>query len=176
MKGVDFRLLGKEKFDYYRHWYISAIRELLLIIDDEGDEERIVSLLQPQITREEAKMAIETLIKLDLVGKTVHGRLKPTKEIVRKDPEFSSIYWATNMHAKITLALGALESLGKEERDFSEVVVPLSDDGMAEVSNELALLRKKTLAISQRDSRRNRIYQCSLQLFPITERTEKNPA
>ena len=171
MKGVDFRLLGKEQFDYYRCWYISAIRELLLIIDDEGDEERIASLLRPQISRMEAIGAINTLVKLDLVRRNVHGKLKPTDEIVRKDPEFSSMYWATNMHAKISLALGALETVHKEERDFSEVVVPLSAEGMAEVSGELALLRKKILAISRNDKGRNRIYQCSLQLFPITQCT-----
>lgn len=174
IKGVDFRLLGKEKFDYYRHWYISTIRELLLIIDTEGDEERIASLLRPQITRQEAVAAIETLKKLDLVHRNVHGKLKPTEEIVRKDSDFSSIYWATNMHAKITLALQALETLTKEERDFSEVVVPLSDEGMAEVRSELALLRKKILAISQKNTGRNRIYQCSLQLFPISQRVEYN--
>lgn len=171
-KGVAFKLLGREQFDYYRHWYITAIRELLLIVDDEGNGEQLAALLQPEISRQEAFDAIETLKKLDLVRKNVHGKLKPTDEVVRKDADFSSVYWSANMYAKLTLALKALETIPKNERDFSEVVVPLSAEGLSEVSTELALVRKKILAISEKDSGRNRIYQCSLQLFPLTRTIE----
>ena len=139
-----------------------------MIIDNDGNGEQLASLLRPSITRQEAKDAVETLLALDLIHKNTHGKLKPTNEMVRKDPNFHSVYWATNMHAKINLALEMLETTSKEERDFSEVVVPLSQEGMVEVQAELAIVRKKILAISQKDTKRNRIYQCSLQLFPLS--------
>lgn len=103
-RGEGYFLLGKNLFEYYRFWFICAIRELLMIIEDPGDPDRIASLLQPKINRKEAETALSTLKALGLVYKTIHGKLKPSEEIVKKDSTFSSVFWTTTMEAKLQLA------------------------------------------------------------------------
>jgi uncharacterized protein (TIGR02147 family) len=168
-KGEGYFLIGKNLIDYYQYWYISAIRELLMVIDDDGNPERIGSLMRPEISSNDASNALKILKSLGLINMTAKGKLKPTNEIVRKDPAFSSVYWVANMESKLKLALHAVTMFKKEERDFSEVVVPLSVESMEEVKMEIELLRKKILSISKNDRQRNMVVQCSFLLFPLSK-------
>jgi uncharacterized protein (TIGR02147 family) len=169
-KGVDARLLSKEQYEYYRHWYFGAIRELLLIGEHADNPKKIASQLLPPITEAEARAAIEVLLKLGLIRKTAGGKFKATDEVIRKDPNFKSVFWATNMQSKLNLALQALETFPKEQRDFSEVVIPLSAESMETAREEIAMLRKKLLALSDADASRDQVFQCSIQLFPLTQK------
>jgi uncharacterized protein (TIGR02147 family) len=73
------------------------------------------------------------------------------------------------LKANLLLAGQALGSLPKEERDISAVTVSLSEDAAGMVRWELAQLRKKILSLAQTDSSHERVYQCNLQLFPLSE-------
>ena len=169
-KGVDARLISKDQYEYYRYWYFSAIREMMLIADCPENPKKMAGQLQPPISETEVREAIDALLKLGLIQKRVGGRFKATDEVISKDPNFKSVFWATNMQSKLNLALQAIEIFPKEERDFSEVILPLSAESMEIAREEIALLRKKLLALSKADTKRDRVFQCSIQLFPLTKK------
>ena len=174
MKGVKPTVISREQFAFFSHWYIPAIRELLLVLDFHGDYEDLARRPYPPIKANQAAEAITVLRFLGFIHRDKHGRVRPTEETVRKDSRFATFHWAKLMRAKIDLAREAIERYPRDERDISEVYAPLSDEGYAEMRNEIAKLRRKMLALSQRDKNRNRVWQCNVNFFPLSETIEEN--
>ena len=163
------KVISKEQFAYYSKWYYPAIRELLFYLDFKDDYQKLAKLLNPPIRHTEAKNAIAMLCDLDLIAPDARGFLKPRDSIVKKDTSFKSIHWANYQKAALELSSEAIERFTKEDRDISSVIVCLSKESMEEAKNEIKKLRKKLLVLSESDSKRNRVFQCNVQLFPVTK-------
>jgi len=148
---------------------LSAVSEAL---QKRGDAADLARQLSPQIKPKEAEEAIGVLRSLGFIHRDRHGRVRPTEETVRKDSRFATFHWAKLMRAKIDLAREAIERYPREQRDISEVYAPLSDEGYAEMKNEIAKLRRKMLALSERDKGRNRVWQCNVNFFPLSSTIE----
>ena len=58
------------QYEFYKKWYFGAIRELLQIIDFDGNDfEKLAKLLVPKVSVSQAKKAFEVLIELRLIKK-----------------------------------------------------------------------------------------------------------
>lgn len=77
----------------------------------------------------------------------------------------SSVFLRTSLR----LAEKALEDLPGEARDISCVTVSLSREAAEMIRWELAELRKKILSLAVADPSPERVYQCNMQLFPLSE-------
>ncbi len=174
LKGVKPAVISRDQFDFYNYWYISTIRELLFIFDFKDDFKSLAKQLNPPIKVQEAKKAVKILQSLQLIKINSKGYYKPNDPVILKDPNFKTVHWANLMKAKSNLGTEAIEQFDKNERDISEVYVPLSHGGFEEIREEIKTLRKKILALSEKDKNRNTVYQCNIQLFPLTKRTSEN--
>lgn len=174
MKGINSTLISKEKFEFFSRWYIPAVRELLLIYDFRGDFVDLARHLSPPIKPKEAEEAIRVLKLLGFVYKDAQGRLRPNDETILKDPNFATLHWANLMRAKMDLAREAIERYPRNERDISEVYAPLSEGSLQEIKEDIARLRKRILALSKKDMGRDRVWQCNIQLFPISASIKMN--
>ncbi|MBD3316924.1 MAG: TIGR02147 family protein [Chitinivibrionales bacterium] len=112
--------------------------------------------------------AIESLLNLGLVSRDAHGCFRPRSITIRKDPRFASVHWANHMRAKSRLGTKAIERFPKDERDISEVYVPLSRENFEKVREDIAWLRRKILKLSEEDRNATRVYQCNVLVFPLT--------
>jgi uncharacterized protein (TIGR02147 family) len=168
-KDLRMDVLGREKFEFYAHWYYTTVRELLFFHDFDGDYGKLAKKLRPAIRKEQAARAIELLEKLDLIRKRAGGHYRPTSENIIKDSRFKSDYIANFIKASIELALDAFERVPSEERDLSTVTLSLSAQGFEEVKSELKGLRRRFLEIAERDTTPDRVYQCNLHVFPTTQ-------
>lgn len=173
-KGVKPTVINRDQFDFYNNWYISAIRELLFIYDFKDDYKELAKLLNPQIKIQEAKKAIQILLTLNMITCTSKGLYKPIDPVIRKNPNFKTVHWANLMRIKGKLGIEAIERFQKEERDISEVYVPLSQKSFDQVKEDIKILRKKILSLSEKDKNRNTVYQCNIQLFPLTKRVKNH--
>jgi len=169
-KDVEPLLVSKKKFDFYRHWYYTAIRELLLYIDFCGDYGALAALLEPVIRPTEVRQAIETLEAIGLITKDEKGCYRPVDRTVSKDSAFQSVHWRNFVTSMMKLAIESVDRFAAKERDISSVTIGLSESGWKIACNEVALLRKRLLALSERDSDSERIVQCNFQLFPLTKK------
>lgn len=168
-KDLKMDVLGKEKFEFYAHWYYTTVRELLFFYDFDGDHGKLARKLRPSIRKEQAARAIELLEKLDLIRKQAGGRYRPTSENLIKDSRFKSDYIANFIKSNIELALDAFERIPSEARDMSAVTLCLSPKGFEEVKSELKGLRRRFLEIAERDKAPDTVYQCNLHVFPTTQ-------
>jgi uncharacterized protein (TIGR02147 family) len=170
IRGVKPAIVQREQFALYTKWYLTAIRELLLIHPLKNNYEKLANLLIPSITEDEAKEAIDILKMTSFIKEDIHGDLKPSEPMIKKDPHAKTDLWPNYMKSKIKLSLNAIDQFKKEERDISEVFMPLSEESLLKAKEEIAQLRKKLLVLSDNDSKCDRIYQCNVQLFPLTHK------
>ncbi len=170
-KGVQPKVIGKDQFEFYSRWYISAIRELLFIYDfsDSYSYSELAKMVMPKITTSEAKTAVQLLLEMDLIEVNSKGFLKPKATTIKADTRFQIVHWVNQMESKGELGVEAITRFNKDERNISEVFVPLSEESYGSVVAEIEALRKKILALSAEDLRSNRVYQCNIQLFPLSK-------
>lgn len=174
-KDIEPLIVTKNQFDFYRNWYFTAIRELLLYIDFKGDVSVLVQKLSPAIKPAEARQAIETLLSIGLIKENEQGFLKPVEKTISKDSAFQTVHWRNFMVAMMQLAQESVDRHKAQERDISTVTVGLSASAYAVARQEIALLRKRLLALSEQDTQVDKVYQCNFQLFPLSQSLQDTP-
>jgi len=171
-------LVDPDRFEYFSHWYIPAVREYLLIEPFKGDAEKLGKRMRPSITAKQATHAIEVLERLGMVKRFASGELRPSVEHVKKQSQFSApVHYYRYIKAQIELGMGAMESIPKEERDVSAVTLTLSEEGFSAMREELKELRRRMIRLSEEENRKfwqgvdgdsRRVFQAVLQLFPVS--------
>ena len=178
LRGVKPEVVDAARFEYYSQWYYPAIRELLTIVPPGTDYDAVAKCLRPSVTLTEAKKAVTLLLKLGLVTGSVEGRFLPGSALhLTKDSSFKSMHWTAIMKAFMELALNGLDGFTPEERDYSAITLTFSDEGMAKARLEILAMRRKLAALSENDTGRDKVYQCNVQLFPLSRsiRSGKTP-
>jgi len=168
-KKLKMNVLAAEKFEYFRHWYISAIRELLLLFPFKGNFATLAKKLRPPISEQQARDAIEVLLNLGLIKKQAGGAYVPTDAHVKKDPETGQFFSHSYLAAYMELAIQALRETPKEQRDISSVTVHLTPDQFEVARKEIQKLRKKLLQLSEGAKTQGQVYQCNVQIFPTSQ-------
>jgi uncharacterized protein (TIGR02147 family) len=172
LKGIAQETLDKDRFKYFDRWYYPAMRELLLLKPFDtarGDYAALGASLHPPISAREAKDAVKTLSRLGLFNPGA-----PAPVLVKRAGR--TPHWRKLLTAYMELALPAMEKFGKDERDFSAVVLSLSPEGLKVAAEEIAALRRRLLAIAERDTGAKRVYQGLIQLFPLSQPVENSDA
>jgi uncharacterized protein (TIGR02147 family) len=141
----------------------------LFIYDFSNSYTELAKMLIPAITVAEAKGAIQLLLDMDLIESNEKGFLKPKAKTIKNDSEFMLVNWANQMEAKGRLGVEAVSRFTKNERNVSEVFVPLSEKSYLTAVSEIEHLRQKLLGLSEEDVNSNRIFQCNIQLFPLSK-------
>ncbi len=172
LQGIQPTLLRNEHLLYLTKWYISAIRELLLIFPFKDDFESLANMIIPHLDLHDAKEAINVLQNIGMVTYDKSGYLRPCDSVVLKDPAVKTDLWKSYMKSKGKLSVDAIECFSKECRDISEVYMPLSQATFEKACIEIAKLRNKLLVLSESEKNADRVYQCGIQLFPLTESTK----
>jgi uncharacterized protein (TIGR02147 family) len=168
-KEINPSLIGKEHFDFYSKWYITAIRELLFFYDFNDDYRSLGRMLDPPIRPTDAQEAIEVLNSIGFIEKNSKGYYKPITRMITKDNAFRSVHWGNLVTSMMKLAIESVDRHGINERDISAVTLNLSEESMKIAKTEIAALRKKLLAISEHDKNQDTVYQCNFQIFPLSQ-------
>jgi uncharacterized protein (TIGR02147 family) len=168
-KEIKLDLVGKDKFELYREWYHSAIRELLFFFRFQGDYAALAKKLNPPITVPQAKASIRLLQALELIKPDESGCLRPASPLIKKDTSVQSLLMKDYFRKKLELGIQALERFDKEDRDISSMTVSLSRAAFQTARAELQGLRKKFLKLAEREQRPEHVYQINFQVFPITK-------
>lgn len=84
--GSVIEVLGNQ-FEVFNHWYILPVRELALLKNFSESPAQIVRMMKNKITKKEAKFAIQTLLKLEMLKRDENGKLYQAQPIVRYSQE-----------------------------------------------------------------------------------------
>jgi uncharacterized protein (TIGR02147 family) len=172
LKGFRQEAVDKDRFAFFDHWYHIALRELLGFRPFQGDYEALGAQLCPPISGAQARKALDLLQRLGLILPQTWNRRGSDLPLLVKTPGGEAGHWNGILQALMKLAGPALETFGKEERNFSALTLSLSPEGLKKAGEQIAEMRQRLLVIAEKDKARNRVYQCLFQVFPLTKAQE----
>lgn len=176
MRGSRVDIVGSERYEFYRHWRNAAIRELIncrpVRATRKEDFAALGQSLEPSLSANQARQAVELLLRLGFVVRAEDGRLRQSTPLISTGDLSATPPTALDVDnfqmAMLDLARRALDKLPRTKRDFSTLTLSLSAEGEAAAKAEIAALRKRLLALAERDKQADRVRQFNFQSFPLS--------
>ena len=176
-RGTRVDIVGAGRYEFYRHWWNTAIRELIncrpMRAVSREDYAAIGQSLLPSISAAQARRAVELLLRLGFIRRGPDGALRQTERFISTgslDPSAPTTLDVDNFQvAMLDLARKALDARPRAERDFSTLTLSLSASGEAAAKAEIAALRKRLLALAELDRDADRVIQLNFQAFPLSK-------
>jgi uncharacterized protein (TIGR02147 family) len=170
--GNDARRLEAAQFDVYSHWYVMAIRELLLHPEFSEDPGWICRQLRPRIKPQEAGQALELLERTGLATRDDTGRLRPSSTTVSTGPRVRSLAVRNFHRAMLSLAADALDRVATDERDVTALTVSLDKAQYDDVRARIERFRRELLELIDEAApgSASEVYQVGFQIFPLTKK------
>jgi len=137
------------KLRFFEEWYYPVVRELAVLSDWGDDFAALARRCIPRITPAQAKSAIQFLISNGFLEKDVDGRYDVADPIVSTEPEVDSAIIPRYHKVTLQQCAEALETVPKEERNYSSLTLRVSRTMYDEVKQEIFQLRKRILAMAK---------------------------
>jgi uncharacterized protein (TIGR02147 family) len=163
------RLLMKDQYEYFTKWYHKTVRELVCSVDFGDEYEYLGKLLTPPISAREARKSVQLLLKLGLIRKMDRGYVQ-TDAFLTTGDEVQSLAVQNFHHENLGLARRAIDSIPRDDRDISTLVVALSDNTFRQIKNEIRAFRKRLLGIVNSEESHDGVYHINFHLFPTTRK------
>jgi uncharacterized protein (TIGR02147 family) len=156
---------------YFSKWYYPVVRELAVESDWNGDFRVLARSLTPQITTEEAREAVKNLLEWGLLKK-VGERYERVSQMLDAS-EIPPIALRKIRREYIQHAIGAVESMPKDERFAAFTTLAMSESSYNYAVEVLEDARKKIIARAANDLDVERVYEMMLVAFPMSKKVGK---
>ncbi len=160
--------LNPEEFEFYDHWYYSAIRAVLNYYPFDGDFEKLASMVIPRISISEARKAVAALEKMGFIFKNEDGSYSLTAKHITTGPAVDSVVINNVVLNTLDIAKDALYRFKKEERSFSALTLSVSDEGYQNIKNRIDDFRREIVEMVKADKNVGKVCQVNFQLFPLS--------
>ena len=170
-KQIEFTHVTTREQAYFSKWYYPVIREMAVNADWHDDYMVLARMLTPQITTEEAREAVKNLLEWNLLKK-VGDRYEATSQMLDA-AEVPPIALRQIRREYIQHAIGAVESMPKNERFAAFTTLAMSERSYKYAVEVLEEARKKIIAKTANDPDVERVYEMMLVAFPMSKKIEK---
>lgn len=171
-KQIEFTHITTREQAYFSKWYYPVIRELAADTQWHGDYRVLARSLTPQITTEEARDAVKNLLEWGLLRKLDDGRYEETSQMLDA-AEIPPIALRQIRREYIQHAIGAVESMPKDERFAAFTTLAMSESSYNYAVEVLEEARKKIIARASNDTNVERVYEMMLVAFPMSKKVGK---
>lgn len=166
-------IIPEQGYKIFEEWYYIVLHELLRIIPDTRDYQKLGSLILPAISETKVRKAIQLLESCGYIKIDEQGRAKPGKTFLTTGDTWNGMAIHAFQAAMSEMAVKALNNTPKEERDFSTLTVPLSENAFEKVREVIRKARQEIAAIEKECESPDRVYQINFQCFPLSKPIEK---
>ncbi|MES2769665.1 MAG: TIGR02147 family protein [Bdellovibrionota bacterium] len=173
-KTQNYHVIQEDAFNSISEWYFDAILQLSLIPKINLEPNTISSVLS--ISKLEARLALETLERLELLKKNKNGKwIKTQKNSINYlDPDFTNVAMRKYQKSILEKSLEALDNLPRSERDHTSTMMAVQKKDLTQVKELIKKFRHDLDKYLQRDGAKfDEIYQLQMSFFPITNLTNK---
>lgn len=171
-KQIEFTHITTREQAYFSKWYYPVIRELAADTQWHGDYRVLARSLTPQITTEEARDAVKNLLEWGLLRELDDGRYVQTSQMLDA-AEIPPIALRQIRREYIQHAIGAVESMPKDERFAAFTTLAMSESSYNYAVEVLEEARKKIIARASNDTNVERVYEMMLVAFPMSKKVGK---
>lgn len=162
----NFTELDMTQFDMIANWYYFAILSLAETNEFKSDISWIAKRLG--IKALEAKKAIETLIKFELLKKNKAGELQPTGKQFRTASDVNSLSMRRNHLQHLDLLRDSLEKDPSEVRDFSSITLTF-DPTQMQKAKEMIKDFRRVFCEEVEQTAKQEVYRLSIQFVPLSK-------
>jgi uncharacterized protein (TIGR02147 family) len=160
-------VVGADRHAFYRKWYYTAVREVLDLKPFRGDHAALGRMLTPPISAEQAREAVDLLLRLGFIRKRPGGGLAKAEAVITTGHPAESEDLKAYQIEILGLAREALDRFPKAKRNFSTLSVTLSGEEYRLLIEELRAFRGRVLEMARQCRAPDRVYQCNFQFFPL---------
>lgn len=148
MKGKSskaFELL-KSQYNYFSHWYLVAIRELVSNDGFKEDYDYIARRLRQKVSKKEVTEAIADLINLGLLARDEKGTLIQSEEFINFTDTSMNYTVVNNLHSQfLDKAKETLNEDAYANRSASCVVLATDKENFEKIREEIKAFREHIL-------------------------------
>lgn len=168
-RNPQARQLLPAQVRYFEHWYHVAIREYLNVSPFAGDFRGLAKALCPSISVDEARNALEVLLSLGLVEKDAGGIYHSRDTFLSTGGQWSSTAISQFQLQLSEMAVQALTSIDKSERDISSLTLSMSEACFEAVKEKIAATRREIIEMVRQDGKSEAVIQFLFQAFPLSK-------
>ncbi|MFP4416765.1 MAG: TIGR02147 family protein [Chitinispirillaceae bacterium] len=168
-KEARVRTVDLDHYEFYDKWYYTVIREIIGLYPYKNNYKRLASLVEPPISADEARKAIELLEKLDMIRKDENGRYIQTEPLIKNDYTVPSVAVNNFILSMLDKAREALDRYPRDQRMLSSTTITISDATFRKIQEEIREFRNRIMTLAARDKDSCRSYNFNFQVFPVTK-------
>ena len=168
---IDYHQISLDAFAVISEWFHFALLELTFIKDFSSKPADIARCLG--ITADEARIAIDRLVRLGLLKQAPDGTLSKSKaSITNFGEEITSPALRALQRQVLEKALHSLESDPVSIRDMSSMTMAIDIKNMDRAKEMITRFRRELCSLLE-DGERTQVYHLGIQLYPVSK--ELNP-
>lgn len=172
-KIAKYSIIGEDYYEYYKHWYIPVIRELICALDFKDNYTLLAKTLVPSINTKEVKQAIQILLKFNLISKTDEGLYKQNDKLLHTGSSVQSLAIRNFNHQMTLLAAESLERFPVDQRNVRGITMGISNSTYKLIENEIEAFQQRILKLIEEDDKIDKVYQLNTMLFPLSKEEKK---
>jgi uncharacterized protein (TIGR02147 family) len=162
------RQLDKTQYEYFSHWYIPVIREILVSPGCTGDAAWIARKIVPEVSVAKVKKGVKLIESLGVAVKNPDGSWSQRDSAISTPSQVFSLAITKYHRDSIQLGREAIDRFAPADRDIRSVTLGVSQDGANEVKERLESFWKELLAFAGTQKSVEKVIQVNLQMFPMT--------
>lgn len=166
------RVLEGESMSFYESWKFPVLRELAPMMPGAKPLD-IARACGNAFSAEEVRNALAFLTRAKFLKKTADNVYEQVDRSLQMSVAAMPVL-VREMHKEMaSFAKDAVEKYPVDERNFTGVTMGIDDEDYAEILKELENCRKRIISIASAKKGGNRVYRLNMQLFPLTDKVQK---
>ena len=166
------RVLEGESMSFYESWKFPVLRELAPMMPGAKPLD-IARACGNAFSAEEVRNALAFLTRAKFLKKTADNVYEQVDRSLQMSVAAMPVL-VREMHKEMaSFAKDAVEKYPVDERNFTGVTMGIDDEDYAEILKELEKCRKRIISIASAKKGGNRVYRLNMQLFPLTDKVQK---
>ena len=167
-KNKKEKELSIDCFNAMKEWYHYGITQLLYIEAFIDDPKWIAKMLS--ITELEAKLALDRLIRLEILDRDKNGKLYRTATHLSTSTDIASAGIRHFQKQILEKSISSLESDDISERDITSITIAINEDRIPEAKIEIKKFRLK-MSEFLATGEKTRVYNLGIHLIPLSKST-----
>lgn len=164
-------ILNTDAYEYYNHWYNSALFAILDAMDVTDDMAPVQKRIFPKVTLGKLRESLDLLERLGLARKNEDGFWKPTRESISSGPYNNAELVKQYQLQCFELSKQALITPPKAPAIMSTLTFSISSEAYKKLEAELQEFKAKARRIISEDkAKADGVYQLNMHLFPNLEK------
>lgn len=171
LKHKKEKELSIDCFNAMKEWYHYGITQLLYIESFVDDAKWIAKMLS--ITELEAKLAVDRLIRLEILDRDENGKLYRTATHLSTTTDIASAGIRHFQKQILEKSIASLESDNISERDITSITIAINEDRIPEAKTEIKKFRMK-MSEFLATGEKTRVYNLGIHLIPLSKSTTED--